>query len=187
MHTVVAAFATPADAQNAVEQLRGKLPGVEIKVFAPGTSLRELETVRNTEDMPPVGMIFGIVIGGALGLGVGANLFLPGFDTVTATGLFAMLSAGLAAAALGGWIGHVIDDNTDEGVGEDELFVYEDALRKGRTVVFLQRMNAVQTREARTLLAELYPESVDAAHSQWWVGLRDDSELEYEPAAGRHP
>jgi hypothetical protein len=69
-----------------------------------------------------------------------------------------------------------LEDSMTEGLPEDELFVYEDALRKGRSVVI-----ALADESKAPLLRELLKaegaEAVDAAREQWWIGLRDASKI----------
>jgi hypothetical protein len=66
----------------------------------------------------------------------------------------------------------------------DELFVYEDALRKGRTVLILRVEDDLQEEKARQALLETGVESVDAAREQWWIGLRDAEEEQYTTQGG---
>ena len=65
-----------------------------------------------------------------------------------------------------------------------KLFVYEDALRRGRTVVIALAKDDEQAEAARTALEELRAESIDAGRKQWWIGLRD-AEAERYSEAGR--
>jgi hypothetical protein len=66
----------------------------------------------------------------------------------------------------------------------DEIFVYEDALRKGRSVVI-----ALADQNKASLFRELLKvegaEEVDAAREQWWIGLRH-AEDEHYSAGGKN-
>ena len=66
-----------------------------------------------------------------------------------------------------------------EGLPHDELYVYEDALRQGRTVVIVVADDETQSDGARAILSQAGAESLDAARESWWVGLRDAEEAEY--------
>jgi hypothetical protein len=84
----------------------------------------------------------GAVVGGAMGVasGVGlvpliASLSVPGVGPVLGMGIPAGTLLGTIGAAGGGAVGGRLETATSEGLPEDELFIYEDALRKGRTVV----------------------------------------------------
>ena len=64
------------------------------------------------------------------------------------------------------------------------VVVYEDALRKGRTVLILRVEDDLQEEKARQALLETGVESVDAAREQWWIGLRDAEEEQYTTQGG---
>jgi hypothetical protein len=66
-----------------------------------------------------------------------------------------------------------MEDAMSHGLPKDELFVYQDALRKGRTVLFVLTEDDTQAEAARTALVAAGAESLDAARDQWWLGLRD--------------
>ena len=64
-----------------------------------------------------------------------ASLLVPGVGPVIAAGLIGAALLGLGGAATGALAGDKIEDAMDEGLPHDELYVYEDALRRGHTVV----------------------------------------------------
>jgi hypothetical protein len=130
--------------------------------------------------MPPVGKVIGAALGGAWGLGIGASLFLPGLGTITAAGLAATALLGAGGAVAGGAAGTALDAAGWEGLPVDELYLYEDALRKGRSVLIAYVADEGQAESARAIMAEHGAESLDAAREDWWVGLRSAEELEYQ-------
>src|SRR5438045_2869900 len=69
------------------------------------------------------------------------------------------------------------------GIPGDELYVYEDALRRGRSVVMAFTDNEKVAESARVALKRAGAESVDAAREEWWIGLRD-AESEHYLAQG---
>ena len=71
-----------------------------------------------------------------------------------------------------------------EGLPEDELFVYEDALRGGRSVLIVMADDETEASRFRELLQTEGAETVDAAREQWWIGLRS-AEQEHYSARGR--
>ena len=71
-----------------------------------------------------------------------------------------------------------------EGVPKDELFVYEDALRRGRSVVLAFVDKEQIAERARAELARAGAESVDAARDEWWIGLRDAENEHYTNQGG---
>ncbi len=66
-----------------------------------------------------------------------------------------------------------------EGLPEDELFVYEDALRKGHSVLIVLAQDENEATRFREVLEIEGAESVDAAREQWWIGLRGAQEEHY--------
>jgi hypothetical protein len=75
--------------------------------------------------------------------------------------------------------GAALENEMDSGLPTDELFVYEDALRQGRSVVIALVDEDAQAEQARTIMLESGAETVDAARENWWVGLRDDEKAHY--------
>jgi hypothetical protein len=89
----------------------------------------------------------------------------------------AVLSA--AGAAVGAVAGAKLENATSEGLPEDEIFVYEDALRKGRSVLMVMTDQENDDEHVRELLRTEGSESIDAARDQWWIGLRSAEQEHY--------
>ena len=99
------------------------------------------------------------------------SAIIPGIGPVMAGGLGALslvgaVGGGLAGPQAGGALEHAMAD----GVPKDELFLYEDALRQGRTVLIVLTEEVAQAEAARTTCAQAGAESLDAARDTWWVG-----------------
>jgi hypothetical protein len=125
-----------------------------------------------------MGKVVGGLVGSAMGIGAAAGVIaIPGVGPVTVVG---MLGLALLATAAGVKVGDVIDDRLDEGLPVDELFVYEDALRKGRSVVIALAEDDEEAERARAIMDQLGAETVDAARDQWWIGLRSAEEAAYQ-------
>jgi hypothetical protein len=75
-----------------------------------------------------------------------------------------------------------MEDSIAPELPHDELYVYEDALAKGKTVVIAAADDGDQADHVQTALAAAGAESIDAARESWWVGLRDAEEAEYAGA-----
>ena len=137
-----------------------------------------------------MGSAMGGAVGGALGVAGGmhigatlASLLVPGVGPVLAAGVIGAALLGAGGAAAGAAAGGALEDSI-EGLPHDELFVYEDALRQGRSVVIVVTQDEAQADTARGVLAQAGAESVDAARESWWVGLRDAEEEEYTGQGG---
>jgi hypothetical protein len=196
MRTVAGIFNSYEDASRAVENLRSTgITEDRINLLSPDTSSEELESaVPTTEtEQPGMGKALGGWAGGALGVAGGmhigaaaASLFVPGVGPVIAAGIIGAALLGAGGAAAGVAAGDAMEDSVaDEGLPHDELYIYEDALRRGRTVVIVVAETDEEGEAARAVLAQAGTESLDAARESWWVGLRDAEEEEYTGEEGR--
>lgn len=194
METVAGIFRARADAERAIEGLRSAgLKDEHLNLLTPGTTTGELEAaVPTTEtEQPGMGGALGGAVGGALGVAGGmhlgaaaASLLVPGVGPVLAAGLVGAALLGAGGAAAGAAAGEKMEDNVAGGLPHDELFVYEDALRKGRTVVIAVAEDSDAAERARGVLSGNGAESIDAAREDWWVGLRDGEEAVYTEEGG---
>lgn len=190
MKIVAAIFNSRADAESALEQLRVLgLDDEHLNLLTPGESPTEIDAeVPTTEtEQPGMGKAVGATVGGALGVAGGLHLgsviasFIPGIGPVLAAGMIGAALLGIGGAAAGGAVGETLEENIAPELPHDELYVYEDALRKGRTVVIAAAADDEQAGRVRRALDEAGAESLDAARESWWVGLRDAEEAEYAP------
>jgi hypothetical protein len=194
MSTVAGIFSSRAEAERAVENLRSAgISDERISVLAPGATQGEIDReVPTTEtEQPGMGTALGTTVGGALGVAGGmhlgvvfASLFVPGVGPIFAAGLLGAALLGAGGAAAGAAAGDALEDSMAQGLPHDELFVYEDALRRGRSVVIVMAEDDGWAASAREVLAQAGAESLDAARESWWVGLRDGEEAEYTGQGG---
>ena len=194
MKTVAGIFNARADAARAVERLRALgVAEQNISLLTPGATAEELdERVPTTEtEQPGMGAALGGTVGGALGIAGGlhlgsalASLLVPGVGPVLAAGMIGAALLGAGGAAAGIAAGEKMEENIAAGLPHDELFVYEDALRQGRTVVIAVADTDEQGEAAQSTLAEGGAESVDAARENWWIGLRDAESEAYRTQGG---
>ncbi len=84
----------------------------------------------------------------------------------------------------GGSVGGALENSAFSGLPEEELYVYQDALRRGRTVVVAMAEDQTQAQAAREALERAGAESIHRAREMWWVGLRDVEKEHYESAGG---
>jgi len=186
MHAVVGVVRHFPDSERIVEALREiEVADRHISVLSPGSSETVIKRVPTTEaEQPGIGKTIGSVVGGAAGTAGGlavASVALPGVGPVMAAGAIAL---GLLGAAAGGAVGGQLDDTLSHGLPTDELYVYRDALRKGRSIVIAMVEDDAQATQVRQLLADMGAESVDAARDEWWIGLRDAEEAAYTRQGG---
>jgi hypothetical protein len=187
MKAVAGVFRASADAARAADHLRSM--GIQqVSVLTPGDSKQMVERRVPTSDteQPGMGLAVGGVVGGAIGAAGGlelgaaaASVFLPGVGPVIAMGLLGAALLGAGGAAVGAATGSAIETAASDGLPKDELFVYEDALRRGRSVLIVLAKDDDQATIVRGVLDREGAESLDAAREEWWIGLRPAEEEEY--------
>jgi len=193
MQTVVGIFTARAAAEQATEQLcRLGIARDQIHFLVPGASLDRPEQVPTSEtEQPGMGPALGGVVGGAVGASSGMmtatvlSALVPGIGTVTAIGLAALSLLGLVGGAVAGAVaGGALEDALANGLPKAEIYVYKDALRRGRTVLIALVEDDDQATAARAALQQAGAESLDAARAQWWVGTRDAEAEAYHATGG---
>jgi len=187
MESVTGIFATREAAERAYEQVRhAGIPDDKLTILTPGSADqigKEIQFVpTDTTEQPGMGNAMGALVGGGIGITGGSLLMalVPGVGPITALGLLGAAVLGAAGAAVGAAAGGKIEQATYDGLPEDEIFVYEDALRRGRSVVIVLADDEPAAASIRELLQQSGAESVDAAREQWWTGLRSSEESRYE-------
>ena len=179
MEAVTGVFHTRESAERALSELRNTvIPEDKITLLTPGTVDhvdKEMRAVpRDTTEQPGMGNAIGALLGGGIGFTGGSVLMalIPGLGPVTALGLLGAGILGAAGATIGGTAAGRIEKSTYEGLPEDEIFVYEDCLRHGQSIVVALAENDGQASMVRDRLKQAGADSVDAAREQWWTGLR---------------
>jgi len=189
MQAVTGVFASQDRADYAIETLlENGVTANQITLLTPGERRLKPERVPvDAGEQPGVGKAIGAVVGAAGGITGGSLLaaaIIPGVGPVTAVGLLGAAILGAAGAGVGAVAGASLENSLTEGLPEDEIFVYEDALRKGRSVVIVVVQDADAAEPLRALLKSDGAESVDAARHQWWIGLQS-AEREHYSGMGR--
>ncbi len=188
MKAVVGVFKSRSDAElGAAELVPLDIPKNRVTILAPHSTDKEIAAVPVVDgEQPGMGKAIGAVVGGAMGVagGVGmvpliATFLIPGVGQVLAIGVVGGVLLGAIGAVGGGMAGGAIESNVFEGLPEDEMFVYEDALRKGRSVVVVMADND-EAEAVRGVLEHAGAESIDQARDDWWVGLRNVEKDKYE-------
>jgi hypothetical protein len=193
MESIIGIFNSLADAGRGAAILRTLgIPEERITVLTPHTSDAEVEASVSTDDteQPGMGQALAGTVGAAMGVAGGAtagaavaSLLVPGVGPVVALGLLGAALFGAGGAAAGAAAGHAIEKAMVDGLPHDELYVYEDALRRGRSVIIALADSEQMAENARADLEHAGAETVDAAREEWWIGLRD-AELEHYTSQG---
>src|SRR6266550_9189874 len=155
METVAGIFSSRAAAEEAVRQLHSLgVPNDRIALLTPGMNDDRVEKAVPTADseQPGMGEAMGGTVGGAVGVAGGAalgaaaaSLLVPGVGPVIAGGILGAAILGTGVTATGVAAGQALEKELEAGLPHDELYLYEDALRQGRSVVvaFLDDEGAV--------------------------------------------
>jgi hypothetical protein len=185
---VTGVFSSQAEAERAVKALRTTVvPSDKITLLTPGDIRRELDSVPvNSAEQPGMGKAIGAVLGAAGGMSTGALVaaVIPGVGLVTAIGILGTAILTAAGAGVGAAAGDSLENRMTDGLPEDEIFLYEDALRKGRTVVIVFAEDETIATSVRERFTAEGAEAIDAARQQWWTGLRSAEQEHYAVSAG---
>lgn len=186
MKAISGVFASRSAAENAVKEIRkAGVPDDQVTLLIPG-SLDQVEHEAEAvpvddAEQPGIGKAVGALMGGGVGITGGALLvaLIPGVGPISALGLLGAAILGAAGATAGAAVGGKVDAASSEGLPHDEIYVYEDALRKGRSVVIAMAESEESATALRDLLIANGAETIDDARHQWWVGLRGVEEDHY--------
>ena len=189
MQVVTGVFRSQEDAERAVNQLRNL--GIEEKrigIVRPGSAPGRLEAgvpVTDTED-PGMGRAMGAAVGGAMGAAGGAtaglavaSLAIPGIGPLIAFGMVGAGLLGIVGAAAGSAVGDQVEEELGEGISHEDVYLYEDALRHGHSVVLAYVEEGDQADRAEEALNTAGAEDLDTLRENWWQELRDDERSHY--------
>jgi hypothetical protein len=178
MQSITGIFTNHEMAERAATELRAPgIAGDRISVLRPGTSPSAIatEVPTNEGEQPGVGPTLGGVVGAAAGAAGGMQIaaaaaftLLPFGAPVIVTGL---LAGGLVGTGAGIAIGKALEDHLPEGLPRDELILYEEALRQGKSVVIALVESDEQASAGRAVLAAAGAEDLDAARRSPRIGL----------------
>ena len=189
MEIVTGVFKSRDEAERAVGQLRAlDIPVQKIGIVSPGAAPETLERgvpVTDTED-PGMGKAMGAAVGGAMGAAGGATLGLavaslaiPGVGPVVAFGMVGAALLGLVGAAAGSAVGDTVEEEMGEGIPHEDVFVYEDAIRHGNSIV-IASVGDDQAYRARAALKDSGAGDIDTLREHWWSEVREDERTSYQ-------
>jgi hypothetical protein len=189
MQAVTGVFRSQDQAENAVKQLRSLgIPDKRIGIVRPGGASERLEAgvpVSDTEE-PGMGRAMGATVGGAMGAAGGAtaglavaSLVVPGIGPLLAFGMVGAALLGVVGAAAGSAVGDTVEEELGEGIPHEDVYLYEDALRHGHTVLVAYAEEGDQADRAAEVMEAGGAEDLDVLRQSWWQELRDDERGNY--------
>ena len=189
MQAVTGVFKSHDEAENAVKQLRSLgIPDKRIGIVRPGSAPERLEAgvpVSDTEE-PGMGKAMGAAVGGAMGAAGGAtaglavaSLVVPGIGPLLAFGMLGAALLGTVGAAAGSAVGDQVEAELGEGIPHEDIYLYEDALRHGHTVLIAYADEGDQADNAAEVMRKAGAEDLDMLRENWWEELREGESTHY--------
>src|SRR5215216_4371875 len=196
MQAVTGVFRSNDDAEKAVSELRNLgIPEKRIGIVRPGSAPERLEAgvpVTDTED-PGMGRAMGAAVGGAMGAAGGAtaglaiaSLAIPGIGPLVAFGMVGAALLGVVGAAAGSAVGDQVEEELGEGIPHEDVYLYEDALRHGHSIVIAYVDEGDQADRASEVIRSAGAEDLDAMRENWWQELRDGERSHYGTDFDQH-
>ena len=156
MQSVGGIFTSYKEGERAAERLHaGGFSADHVTILAPGSPPDVSTIVTDDGERSGVGAAIGGVVGGAAGAAGGMQViaamaagFIPGIGPVIAAGLLGAALVGATGAVVGTAMEHAMAN----GLPKDEWLVYEDALRRGKTVLIALPTDEAQAAAAREVL-----------------------------------
>ena len=185
MKSVAGIFTSGGAAERAVRRLLSSgIPQDHVTLITPGTDVRRLASVPVDEgEAPGTGAAIGAVTGAATGAGVGlpigaaVSVKVPGIGPIIAFGLLGAALFGAGGAA----IGNALENTLTQGVPRDDLFVMEDALRGGQSVVIAFVDDEATALRARAALRAEGALDLETVRDRWWSSLPEAERGRFEP------
>lgn len=189
MQVVTGVFKSQNNAENAINELRSLgLPEKRVGIVRPGSRPERLEAgvpVTDTED-PGMGRAMGAAVGGAMGAAGGAtaglaiaSLVIPGIGPVIAFGMVGAALLGIVGAAAGSAVGDAAEEELGEGIPHEDVYLYEDALRHGHSVVIAYAEEGDQADKAASAMRQAGAEDLDVLRENWWQEVREGERAHY--------
>ena len=189
MQAVTGVFKSRDEAEVAVNALRSLgIPEKRLGIVAPGSTPERLEAgvpVTDTE-APGMGRAMGAAVGGAMGAAGGvtaglavASLAVPGIGPLIAFGMVGAALLGVVGAAAGSAVGDTLEEGLGEGIPHEDVYLYEDSLRHGRSIVIAYAEEGEQADRAAKTLNNAGAEDLDTLRENWWRELRDGERAHY--------
>jgi hypothetical protein len=195
MQAVTGVFKSRDDAEKAVNDLRSLgIPEKRLGIVAPGSTPERLEAgvpVVDTES-PGMGRAMGAAVGGAMGAAGGAtaglavaSLIVPGIGPLIAFGMVGAALLGVVGAAAGSAIGDTVEEGLGEGIPHEDVYLYEDSLKHGHSIV-IAYAEGEQADRAAAALNNAGAEDLDTLRENWWQELREGERAHYGENFDQH-
>jgi hypothetical protein len=142
------------DGDEAVEEKLESMPTTDAEADGMGKS---------------VGALMGGGVGATLGWAAGAavaNLLVPGVGTIFTLGLGGAALLGLGGAVAGAEVGDVTEHALDTGVPKDDVILYRQLLKEGRSLIVVNVDDEDLAKTAKSVMKEQGGETPDQVRNQ---------------------
>ncbi len=188
MEGITGVFRLQQEAEQTVQELQEiGIPNKRIGLLVPGSNPQQIERAVPTVDTeePGMGKAMGAAVGGAIGAAggatvglVAATLAIPGVGPVLAFGLVGAALFGAGGAVAGAKVGETLEEELGEGLPREDVYLYEDALRRGHTVLIAYAEDSLAP-EAREIFDRNGAEDEETLRERWWQPIRDRERESY--------
>jgi hypothetical protein len=189
MQAVTGVFKSRDEVEVAVNALKSLgIPEKRLGIVAPSSTPERLEAgvpVIDTES-PGMGRAMGAAVGGAMGAAGGAtaglavaSLVVPGIGPLIAFGMVGAALLGVVGAAAGSAVGDTIEEGLGEGIPHENIYLYEDSLRHGHSIVIAYVDEGDQADRAAEVMNTAGAEDLDTLRENWWQELREGERAHY--------
>jgi len=190
MQAITGVFKSRDDADKTANELRSLgIAEKRIGIVTPGSTAERLEAgvpVTDTED-PGMGRAMGAAVGGAMGAAGGAtaglavaSLAVPGIGPLLAFGMVGAGLLGIVGAAAGAAVGDSVEEGLGEGIPHEDVYLYEDALRHGHSVLIVYAEEGEQADKAADVMQNAGALDLDTLRENWWQELREGERAHYQ-------
>ena len=126
----------------------------------------------------------GAAGGATLGLAM-ATFVIPGVGPVIGFGMLGAALLGAAGATAGAAVGDTIEEELGEGVPHEDIYLFEDSLRHGRSIVIAYAETDDQADKAEEIFRRSKAFDLDDLRARWWEELRDGERSHYHVEGSR--
>ena len=134
-----------------------------------------------------MGRAMGAAVGGAMGAASGAtaglavaSLAVPGIGPLIAFGMMGAALLGVVGAAAGSAVGDQVEEELGEGIPHEDIYLFEDALRHGKSVVIAYAEEGDQADRAEEIMNSAGAEDLDTLRENWWEEVKQGERAHYQ-------
>jgi hypothetical protein len=154
-----------------------------LMLLTPETGSTTLHTVSPEHPAGAFDVKAGHVLGAATGFAGGllssavVMLVVPGVGPLLAVGT--LVAGALVGATVGATVGGVVQDTFTMTLAPEDVFVYEEALRQGCSLLLVKPVDNKQRETVRALFERLKTEKVNDLREHWWRQQRQEEAAAY--------